>query len=231
MKKLSLLVIFMLVNGWLFAQSEIGFFGGYNYSQLNFKGEKLNNNSESHNTFIIGLDYKIKTEKLIHFGASLNFLAKSFDLNTEAIHPGSYYNNTKYNLDIVSMDIFPEISFGKKVKVFVNAGPSIGFIIKSKKDGVIRFNSLGADHFEVQSGSASSDFHGIDFGIRSAIGISYPVSKMVSVYLETRYTYGLTDLGQAKYFYYGDFCTAMNTKNIFAIVGIHYLIGSDINKK
>ncbi len=223
-----LVFLFIFLTNSLFGQSIVGLYGGINSSKLYFKDGHVDD-SNSSNTFLFGIDFKLREVKSVNIGISLSYTTKSFDIKSSSIHSGSgWYRDTHFDLDIVAFDIYPEFSIGKKLIFYANAGPSIGYIIKSKRVGIIHSYVLSSDTSKIQSGSAKEDLNAIDLGIKGACGISYPILNKFCFYLETRYSIGLTSL--ANEYLTGDHCSFINTKNFIIISGLSYKLACHIHK-
>jgi len=132
------------------------------------------------------LEVKGRRSKVIHLGFSAIYYRSNFNWLYES--EGHYPNgqDALFKMDWLRISIFPEFSFGKTFQVFFNISPFISFLINSSKSGYTTYyqkiNNL--EYVKVQTpiyGTANDDFHDLDFGFQSSLGITYYIVKWFGI--------------------------------------------------
>jgi hypothetical protein len=96
------------------------------------------------------------------------------------------------NMDYISVPLLLKAKFGKKIKLYVNAGPYLGILLSSK-------NILNAysNVPEIETNTDSTT-KSTDFGISGGIGVEIPVGRSGAFTIELRDNFGLTDISDSK---------------------------------
>ncbi|MCK4344862.1 MAG: outer membrane beta-barrel protein [Bacteroidales bacterium] len=207
----------------IFAQSQIGFKGGFNHSDF-FDLSSIGNYSgtyDSDNTFCIGLNYKGRKEKPFNLGFELEYKLKSFDLHASYGSPGFWIvKDAHYDLNFINFSFLPEISYGEKFRVYLNAGPYFGFLVSSDVNGTGYRGDCFGNHSEwIEQGSANKDFGGLDFGIKSGFGIEMLFSEKLAIMIENQLGIGLVNMAKGGFGLSAEF---INTKDISISLGLIY---------
>jgi hypothetical protein len=88
----------------------------------------------------------------------------------------------------LEIPVFLKLALGTSVRPYVFAGPSFGFLLSSKGEFTVNGDVFKGDLKDITKS--------FDVGLGFGVGISFPFGK-TSVFVEGRYTLGLTDLFNA----------------------------------
>lgn len=227
MKSINCIVFlfFLLISKLLVSQSLLGVYGGYNSSEFYYTGETspyFSPKIDSKSTYLFGVTYRSRKPQLLNVALNMDYLKRELDL---AYGAGGkmYYNSWDLNVDIHSINfrILPELKLGKKVSVYVNAGPFLGVIINSRKTGIAERNDyylLESEEWN-DSGSATEQFGGVDFGLSASFGLEIPLTKQLFILVDANYSMGLSNISNGEL---EDGAKIMNSKNTYFTGGIIY---------
>jgi hypothetical protein len=219
------LTLVLQVNN-LNGQSLVGAYGGFNLSTFHQQPTTLTHyyeaDFESKGSYLLGMHYKRRIASLFHLSLSLDYLLRKMFLDfSYGGRGGQSYH--EYNVDIhsVNLRILPGLRLGKNSGIYINAGPYVGYIICSRKDGKYWYRSSYEDpHDGTVSGSARDLFKGFDIGFCTSLGIEIPVCKTVLLLPEAGYSMGLNNIGNGVF----EDTERLNSSNIHLTLGVVYTL-------
>ena len=217
---LFLLGIVIITNG----QTSLGIKGGINW--LNFRSNPQTEGYEgsfaSPASYCLGMDLKGLTHgtKYLNLGISLEYSLNNINWNAQyggvELFSGQ---NIRYKLGMMRFSIYPELSFGKRVKFFFNIGPYFSLIVNSTKEGIVWDYSYENNTENNESGSAKDDFKSFDLGLREGMGIGYSVLPCLVLSLEENGGIGFLNIdntiSQAGYIRTSNFCMFLDVSYLF----------------
>jgi hypothetical protein len=161
-----------------------GLIGGLNFAELKVKNADGVYRPTSPRT-LFGIGGVIGFE--LHKNASLHlepmYLQKGATILATQSDP-----NWDLTMAFLEIPVFLKLSLGSTVRPYVLAGPSFGFLLSSKGEF-----SMDGEAFEGDLKEVTKNF---DVGLGFGAGLSFPLGKTF-VFVEGRYTLGLTDLFKA----------------------------------
>lgn len=198
MKKHQFILITLIILGYqTHAQNykwSVGIEGGPGLRTLKYKPIK-NTPYSSYPyalNYILGgfTEYNLKGK----FSLKADLLIEKKGMTTKWTDIGGPLPNTNFgkektllNIYYLTIPVLAKLSFGHKVKFFINAGPYIGFLLgQYYKDK--RHSSLQGTHYTT---SYTTDYKNFDIGITSGIGLTIPIGKRVFINTEIRNNFGL----------------------------------------
>lgn len=150
MKKIYLVLLLICTNA-AFSQKNFGVFGGLNYNYLTL-GNYESFLSETSFAIHLGVVYEVKLNEKISFRPKLMYSQQG---DRKKSTTGSSFNLTKldYKLDYINVPL--EFKLG--TKVYLIAGPQVGYLINTEK--------MSGDFGDVNSE--------LDFGVNLGGGINF----------------------------------------------------------
>lgn len=183
MKNFSLLFLLIFLAGTLRAQVKIGLIGGMNFTDANQR-DFFFSEHKSETKFSLGaiIDYSINN---------------NLSISTEPVYTeqGTYSNpiNASNNVPHMSLDLsYLEIptlikySVGDLVQPYLFAGPSVNLLLNSSINAKIGNIMLGVN--------SDSFLRSIEYSFHLGAGISYKVDDVVTIFVETKYAWGLNNI-------------------------------------
>lgn len=167
----------------------IGGHGGADFSRVFFTPSV----SQSFNIGMnAGFNFRYIEEKHFGFIVEANWVQRGWKDNFEEM---SYkYSRT---VNFIEIPFLAHMYFGNRGKFFVNAGPSVSFMIGEST----------SSNFDINSISVNPDFNNrityqymqevnqkVDYGIQAGLGGEFNINRNNSLYLEGRFYYGLGNL-------------------------------------
>jgi hypothetical protein len=164
------------------AQVDVGIIGGLNFSDI--KGEGTSEREISgHTVFGVGVLFDLGLMN------HLSLCMEPMVIEKSAIGEEIDVNNPAIDLKLlfVELPIFIKYSFGKIVKPYFIAGPTLGYLLSSEMS-----TEMGGITFNADTKSITEK---LDVGIGFGGGVSFPVG-LFSIFLEGRYTLGLRNINK-----------------------------------
>ena len=185
MKRVALVVValyFMVLALTASAQVHVGIIGGLNFSDIKGEGTSEREISD-HTVFGVGVLFDLGLMNHLSLCMEPMVIEKSatgeeIDVNNPAID---------LKLLFVELPIFIKYSFGKIVKPYFIAGPTLGYLLSSEMS-----TEMGGITFNADTKSITEK---LDVGIGFGGGVSFPVG-LFSIFLEGRYTLGLRNINK-----------------------------------
>ncbi len=166
----------------------------------------------------INIEYQIK-EKL-SFKLELNYERKSqkadntIEIRENFDDPSQVYNFiSKKNYDYLVVPILVKYSFTTKNSYYINGGPFIGYLLKSKLTN--NLNVVGLDSPDVDTTNSNKK---TDFGVSLGFGKNFELDSSKSITIEIRENLGLSDTNKEEVLNGGN----VKTNSINLLVGISF---------
>ena len=173
----------------IYGQHTVGFIGGLSHNDLKFNDSRGSNALTS--PFIgmnVGAVLDLDMGNSIHLYTGALYTKKGGIKKADLSNP-----DIRFKLSYLELPILFKFQFGKKVRPYVMAGPSISLLVDSKADARTGVSDPGGEAF--YQASLQNIHSPIDIGVTGGAGLSVTVNKAV-IFVETRYTFGLTDIHQ-----------------------------------
>lgn len=218
-KQIFFLLLMIIITSPLFCQTSIGIRSGLlkSYpvkylSNPHFSGDIIFNNSLIQTAY-----FKIRQNKLF-LGINLNYKNYNADYDVYYQSSGSHHSsgkNINYKYGYLNIYFYPEISFGKKFRFYINAGINCSLLINSHRQGIVcTYSSSNNEYKEsVVFGSAHEDLWKLYAGIQAGIGINYNIANNWYIVIDKSLSYGLMNV-------INDYI--MRSMDIMTSVGIEY---------
>ena len=197
MKKCSTLsVFFLLLSVLALAQKhpyEYGFQGGLVVGSAN--GSAIVSASKDRLTGMgFGIHFKRNFSPNVGLKIKINYEQMGWAYRSSFVEgngnnsPALDRVDVLYRLPFLNIPVLAEYAFGKQLKVYVNAGPFIGFLLDSKF--LVRYK----DRNEPDVTSSTNRIKSLNAGIATGIGMSYPLSSTLKINLASSQQFGMMDV-------------------------------------
>ena len=226
MKKL-LLSFTLLLSFFTYSQNskiKFGFQGGVNYS--NFRGYNIPVSfgqfySESPAfAYLLGVNFEYKIQEKLSLRLELNYERKSqtadniIELTQNFDDPAQTYNfTTRKNYDYLVLPVLLKYSFSNKNSFYVNGGPFIGYLLKSKITDDLEVPGVNTDGFDT-----TKDNKKTDFGLSLGLGKNFDLGARKTISIEIRENLGLANTSKTNVWGGGN----VKTNSINFIVGLSF---------
>lgn len=167
----------------------IGAHGGVNLSRVTFTPSVTQSFNIGGNA---GINFRYIEEKHFGFIAEVNWEQRGWKDDFEGL-PYNYSRTVNY----IQIPFLAHIYFGTRARFFINAGPSVSFVIGESTKS----------NFDAASVASNPDFDNrmayhyglpvhqkVDYGISGGIGGEFGIDPRNSIYLDIRFYYGLADV-------------------------------------
>src|SRR5690554_2721810 len=220
LKSLIIGLLFLLIETAYGQTSkfEIGIEGGPSIMSLR-GNEAIDSLHETTTRFSGGLFLQFNFNKNLSLRTNIAFERKGSEATIRGF---DFFGNwvdeedVKVNYDYLTMPILARVTFGKRVKYFVNAGPYFGYVLKQNM--VIK-SSIAPTRNE--DGTSMSKRY--DIGFSTGLGASVPILSNVSLSFEVRNNLGLINTSSVEV--YNDGTVKTNSTNF--LIGISYNISGN----
>jgi hypothetical protein len=169
-------------------------------STTTFKGDYTYSNSSIYDnpktsSFVLTEYLNYKLTSMLSVQAELSYQKKGFEYKTKKTVV-DYTANGKAEFGYLQIPILVQFSYGDKLKVFANGGPSINILVS---DGYYNFrstqgaviNSYVTPRFNGVT-NIKSDFNKVTLGLVGSAGLSYDITSCIGVLGEFRVGYDLS---------------------------------------
>ncbi len=224
MKNLLFTVLFVLTSTLSFCQNpkiKIGVQAGINYSD--FRGynipiafERVFKESPAFN-FFGGLNFEYQFKENLSLRLEINYERKSqqsdnsLELRQSFSDPSVLYNYKSYkNYDYLVLPIMIKYNFTDKDSFYLNGGPFIGYLLKSKI-----VNDVVIPNFNTNDLDTTSNNKSTDFGLSIGLGKNFEINDKHAINIEIRENLGLTNTSKIDVWNGG----TVQTNSINLIVG------------
>ncbi len=207
MKKLLLLAALAVCTCQAFAQVSLIPKAGVAFANATFEGHILgiDNSSLTGLTGGLGFNFSLTKDNFLSIQPEILYTQKGCYTPNNAIATYDF----SFRLNYVEVPLLFKVNFGgQKTKFYVNAGPSIGYLVNGKTKG--RGNSRGYLNPEydfeqsIELTNEPRSFlevthlyaNRIEAGLNFGGGVGYTLFGSTSVFVDLRYNMGLTDFNK-----------------------------------
>jgi len=200
---------------------ELGAEGGGNYSLL-FVLPKGNSGFNSGIGFSAGFTFQYNFSKLLSLRTGIAFQRIVLNSKSTPRYYDEYWNyigNSKPYMhnDWLMLPVLCRVSFGNRLKFFINAGPYIGLVLQTKYFDYV--SSL----YGQQISFVGHNGQKLSLGITAGFGLAFAVSRQFAISLEARDNFELSELTGDFKKLYPDETYAVNTVGL--LIGVSYCFG------
>ncbi|MBZ4033479.1 PorT family protein [Flavobacterium sp. 17A] len=220
MKKITVLLFTIsLISFKTTAQEskiKFGLQGGANYSTLWGFDSYADLNSGL--AYVFGVSFQYKIQDNLSIKTDLNYERKTQKsknnieiLDPESsISPGTYSVKSTVYLNYLVLPVLLKYNFSKDKSFYVNAGPYLGYLLKS---GIkTHVNIPGETDYDEEDTKYKKS---MDFGFTAGIGKEFKVNENHQVYVEIRDNLGVSDISKTEVMNGG----AIKTNSLNVLVG------------
>ncbi len=193
----------------------IAFKSGIGYTDLITGDDEVNRVFDPMIRSTYCLDFTYSMNRFLAITTGVNFRKKGFQSNTDLVDAnGNIVRNAKtfFQHNFITLPIRAEFQSGKRLKFSFGVGPFVG----------LRLKSIADTDIAVEGGNfprnITAEYKSLDLGISTRIGIIYPLNKKLSVAFSITDEFGLNNISDEKYKYWGD----VKTHLIAAELGLGY---------
>jgi opacity protein-like surface antigen len=174
---LILLGIYSVSSAQTRSTTEIGFNIGYNASNIYYS------HSDGSNDYKGGFNAGISLE--YYFSNNWGFKGKAiYDQKGWGNATLNFADGTEYgatvHLNYLTIPLMADCHFGRNRNWYLNFGPYVGFLLNANES--------------VSNTDLKDGFNSTDFGFAAGIGVKFPVSNKVKMFVEVDGQAGLTDI-------------------------------------
>ncbi|MHA7111309.1 porin family protein [Sunxiuqinia elliptica] len=211
---LSLLVVFILCASVAYGQTSRFKFGlelGPSLASLS-GNDFIDDYHDSRLGFIVGPSLEYRLSDLLSVKTALAFERKGSMIKSEVLtldEKSFEEYKARMNFDYLTMPLLAKLTVGNTTHFFANAGPSFGYLIQQK---TITEAFGGMPKHTVDE---SEGFQKINIGLVLGLGAEHPVNERLSLSVELRSDYGLSNISKLP----------MRDDGRIATRSIHFLAG------
>ncbi len=202
-----------------YAQSNklnIGIEGGPSIISLRHENVKQKNFHSPSIGYSVGIALQYNFKKRFSIHSAILFErkgAKTKKQGTDSLGKNTYMFNTFDNFDYLTLPLLVRANFGKKINLFINAGPYISYLIQ--QHSLIKFPEEAP--FNNQQYTYTNSFYKMDYGISGGVGLAIPIKQKLVFSIEARNNLGLNNIQKLWY------STKTNSANL--LLGVAYKFG------
>ena len=223
MNKLRNLILGVLVlsSSLIFGQTNqinVGFEGGPSLISL-YGNDVVESYKDLSFGFSCGLTFQYNFSKLISLRTNILFERKGLSTKKQATDEyGNPFGELTFhsNFNYLTLPLLGKLTFGKKIKFYVNAGPYLGYLLK-QKDITEAFNE-----YPKTESDNTDNFERLDFGVTTGLGMNFSIHENLLLSVEIRNNLGLPNISSLPIVNDGRIKT--NSTNL--LIGIAYRIGN-----
>jgi hypothetical protein len=220
MRKLVITIVVLFSISFSYSQNiSYGIRIGDNWSELqgNFGFKTLNDMTDYYkiNKWYYGLYLNYSFNKMLAIQPELNYKTRGFQYhNSQGILGGSWGGNVKLNY--IEIPFLFNCSYGNKLEVFMNVGPSLNVLVSGGEyDYFVWGSQDGITHNYTRN--IRQDFNKTIIGVIGGIGLKYLVQPRLLLFSEFRTSYGITSATEIKEY------TDENTSTTWYYGNSHFL--------
>jgi hypothetical protein len=94
---------------------------------------------------------------------------------------------SQLQFDYLTLPVLVRYSFGEQIRIFVNAGPYMGYLLQQN-------NKISSDLVGPSSYSSKTDYKSTDFGVAAGFGMTAQINSKLSYTVELRNNLGLKNI-------------------------------------
>ncbi|MFD2943610.1 porin family protein [Flavobacterium notoginsengisoli] len=205
MKKITFLLLTLsLITFKTTAQEskvKFGIHGGLNYSS--FRGYRSFTDDSAGFAYLFGFSFQHQIQENLSIKADLNYERKtqiskaSVEIMDPSVQlpPGIYEVKSTAYLNYVVLPIMLKYNFSSDKSFYVNAGPYLGYLVKSG----IKTKTNIPDESEYDEEDTDNK-KSLDFGFSAGIGKEFTLTENHQLYIELRDNLGLSNISKAQAF-------------------------------
>jgi hypothetical protein len=179
MKKVSaFLTLFLCLSACTYAQVEVGLVGGVNFSSMTYKQWNI---SELKGTTKFG----VGAVAGFHLTDHLTLRFEPTYLQKGAIAVSTFDPDIKISASFFELPLLLKYSYGDRIQPYLLAGPVLGIRLTAEFEMDLQGMTFAAD--------TKSITETLEYAVSAGAGVAFKVGK-ITLFLESRYTYGLNDL-------------------------------------
>lgn len=182
MKRILFLLTFagaVVLNGPIQAQNTVGILGGFNFAKFDIIHPGPGTEVNSKSFFCFGGLYERQFSQRFSLVLQPQYMKKG-----TLVKDNSEGSEFPFSLTYLELPVFLKYTFGDKVKPYLLAGPSFGYLLDAEVE-----TDLGVVVFKGDMTEVTEKF---DMGIGFGAGLNFPINR-VTFFLEGRYLLGLTN--------------------------------------
>lgn len=191
----TLLFVLLLFPITVFAQSSVGFkLGMLSTPYLNYGNDKYSSfNIDYSNSISAALLYNEKVSKVLSLGVTIYYDYYNVDYYKSWYNPvgGGGKESLDMKFGYIGLSFFPQLNFGKKFSLFINAGPYFGFLTKSTAKGSHQSRNSTYDSlisYEIDE-KANEYLLSRTIAIMSNMGFRYEIDENWRVIIDASFRY------------------------------------------
>jgi len=199
MKKILILVLLLLAYVPALPQLQTVLKGGPIYMKI-FESEGNTGGHAETSTpkpsMFFALAFRYRTH-MFNMGGELEYTRRTYHLDTEQ---GGVSGYTEYSLDVavnqLRINLEPQFTFGKKVRIFIYPGIYAGYNIHSTITGTSSYNGSGGHYNDNIDEAVPQKW---EYGVLLGFGIDIPLRKGFTFVFENMESLNLSDLCDIRY--------------------------------
>lgn len=165
--------------------STTSFRGDYTYSTSD-----LYDNSKTRSLVLTEyVSYKLSSYLSVQ--AELSYQKKGFKYKTKD-NIADYGADGKAEFGYLQIPLLLQFSYGGKLKVFANGGPSINLLVSDGYHTYSRYSGWSPIQIVGEIENIKSDFNKVTLGVVGSAGLSYDITSTIGILGEFRIGYDLT---------------------------------------
>jgi opacity protein-like surface antigen len=144
-----------------------------------------------------GLVFSYNFPKYLALGTNISFERKGNLFNRNVTEPDGSVRITRHlnKNDYLVVPLLARFTIGKRVKLFVNIGPYLGYLMKHTAKMNIEFTAASGEHYSFENiYSSTENFSRFDIGLTTGLGVGIPIKDLVVISLEARNNTGFYDV-------------------------------------
>ena len=161
--------------------------GNYGYKNLN---SALDFNPINNATYGVFLNYGLNKNFAIQ--PELNYQTRGFEYNTKQGFISDSGNQGNAKLNYIDVPILFNYSYGKKLKVIFNAGPSINILVSGGNYDYSASSAIPPGYTKYYMRDVKQDFTKVGFSIVGGIGLKYEINARFAIFSEYRVNYSIS---------------------------------------
>jgi hypothetical protein len=208
MKKILILSIFFCFilckafaqknkNTTTLPKMEYGFLSGVNFNTIRKNNVNifLKETLTHYTGLSIGGYFKININQLFGIKVLAQYDQNGYKLGNITFTDASGNNLAPGNVTIkptyLNLPIVGEFTFGNKIKYYVNAGPYVGFLLRSNL--IIKISSTSTSQGSTTK-TKSDGYKSTNFGVSFGTGTLIPISKKLQLHVAVKNNVGLSNI-------------------------------------
>jgi len=168
----------------------IGISGGANQATFRASDDYIVFPGKNYTSLQFGVFIKPVSDKIFHNGLEINYRRKSSDLSVYTSTSNAYTNELvgRFDFDYLSFMYLPELRFGKKYQVFINAGPFLSLRLGTTFTGQDEYSGFFNQPSNYnQASEIARVTPAVQVGFAATGGFNYTITENWQISLSARY--------------------------------------------